>query len=69
MQQEGNLMFKLSEVQGEWIEQERDIIKRIIEAKPKEGIFSYHMQYEILNMLVSVHNVGVKEERNAKPNA
>lgn len=49
--------MRLDPTQAKWATDESKALRRIIEAKPEIGMLAYRMRYEILQMIIQLHNM------------
>lgn len=57
--------MKLTKGQSAYIIKRRKEIEEILKYKPKNGWFGLEMEWDMLNNLMKVHNIAVREENDA----
>ena len=56
--------MRLSREQIEYVNKEKDTVTRIIDSKPMNGLIYYHCARTVLEILIKLHNIEVRNNNN-----
>jgi hypothetical protein len=52
----------LTKEQCDWVQREQENLKRLVESKPKYGLFRFIARQEALDLIIELHNMAMKKQ-------